>query len=34
MPIKSKRRNDTNLRTYSDFRCGGLNLAASDRFLK
>ena len=34
MPIKSKRRSDSKSRTYSDFRGGGLNLAASDRFLK
>lgn len=34
MPIKSKRRSDSKSRTYSDFRGGGLNLAASDRFLQ
>ena len=34
MPIKSKRRGDAKARSYSDFRGGGLNLAASDRFLK
>lgn len=34
MPLKSKRRSDAKTRSYSDFRGGGLNLAASDRFLK
>ena len=34
MPVKSKRRKDSKDRIYSDFRGGGLNLAASDRFLK
>lgn len=34
MPIKSKRRSDSEPRHYSDFRGGGLNLAASDRFFK
>ena len=34
MPLRSKRRSDAKARSYSDFRGGGLNLAASDRFLK
>ena len=34
MPKPGKKMPQSKARTYSDFRGGGLNLAASDRFLK